>query len=175
MGKLCEGKGTPKGLIGDYMKHLKLHHNYSSLKMQYQQDEFPLLSGPRQLSDGFGHMVEKVDDDEEMRPENDDSSQLDSKNARIAELEAQLSDHNVVRQKLTETKSKLDALRKENRVKTCDLPQDYFSYDEEKDEVCAVDQAGFDKFIDLKCKTRQDKETYKADMKNKILEQVKQS
>ena len=104
--------------------------------MQYQQDEFLLSSGLRQLPDGFGHRVEKVDDDEEMRPKNNDSSHLDSKTARIVVLEAQLSDHNVVRQKLTETKAKLDALRKENRVKTYDLPQDYFRYDEEKDEVC---------------------------------------
>ena len=171
MGKLCESKGTPKGLIADYMKHLKLHHNYSSLKMQYQQDEFPLLSGPRQLSDGFGHMVEKADEDEEMRP----NSQDDPKDIRIAELQAQLSDHNVVRQKLIETNAKLDALKKENRARTCDLPLDFFDYDEEKDEVHAVDEMQFDKFVDSKCKATQDREAYKDNLKNKILEQVKQT
>ena len=73
------------------MKHLKLHHNYSSLKMKYQLEEYPLLSSSRQLSDGFGHMVEK--EDEEEQPTNhdtEDASQLESKNSRIAELEAQL-------------------------------------------------------------------------------------
>ena len=54
MGKICEKKETPKGLISDYMKHLKLHHNYTSLKMKFQQEEYPLLSGPRKLGDGFG-------------------------------------------------------------------------------------------------------------------------
>ena len=139
MGKLCES------LIGDYMKHLKLHHNYTSLKMQYQQEKFPLLSGPRQQSDGFGHMVEKVDEEEEMRP-GGELSQGDSKDARIAHLETQLSDHNVVRQKLTETKAKLYAIRKETRAKTCDLPQDFFNYDEAKDEVCGVDETKCDHF-----------------------------
>ena len=40
VGKVCEKIGTPRGLIGDYMKHLKLQHGYISLKMKYQQQEF---------------------------------------------------------------------------------------------------------------------------------------
>ena len=51
------------------MKHLKLHHNYMSMKMKYHEMEFPSLSnqlsGNGQVRDGFGHIVEveKGDDD----------------------------------------------------------------------------------------------------------------
>ena len=86
-------------MISDYMKHLKLHHNYSSLKMKYQQEEFPLLASPRQQSDGFGHMVEKEEEDEEQMPvTSEESNQLGSKNTRIAEL--------------TEAKARLEQLKR---------------------------------------------------------------
>ena len=77
VGKLCEKKGTPRGMISDYMKHLKLHHNYSSLKMKYLQEEFPLLDSPRQLDDGFGHMVEKDEDDESRLVNQGESNNLE--------------------------------------------------------------------------------------------------
>lgn len=174
VGKLCEQKGTPKGMISDYMKHLKLHHNYSSLKMKYQQDEFPLLANPRQLVDGFGHMVEKMEDEEELvRVGDEEKSQLQSKNIQIAELEAQLSNQNQLRQQLTEAKARLEQFKRDKFTKTCDLPGDFFEYNEERDEVKAVDEVVFDKFIDQKCVARQNRDTRKSEMKNKILEQIK--
>ena len=176
VGKVCEKKGTPKGLIADYMKHLKLHHNYTSLKMKYQQEEYPLLAGPKQLGDGFGHMVEKEEDEEEIVPvSNEDSSQLDAKNARIAELETQLSDQNHLKQKLTETMAKLELAKKESRAKTCDVPQGFFEYNEDEDEVKVIDDEEFDKFVETKCRSRKDRENKKVEMKNKLLEQVKQT
>jgi hypothetical protein len=100
MEKLCEKKGNPKGMIADYMKLLKLHHNYSSLKMKYQQEEYPFLTRPTNLGDGFGHMIEKEEEDEIVLDNTEDAnnSQLDAKNLRIAELEAQISDQNLLKQ-----------------------------------------------------------------------------
>jgi hypothetical protein len=64
VGKLCQKKGTARGLIGDYMKHLKVQHGYMSLKMKYHQTEFPSLGG--QAGDGFKHMVEADKENEEL-------------------------------------------------------------------------------------------------------------
>ena len=150
MGKLCEKKGTAKGMIADYMKHLKLHHNYSSLKMKYQQEEYPFLTRPQNLGDGFGHMIEKEEEDEIVLDNTEDAnnSQLDAKNLRIAELEAQISDQNLLKQKLTETRARLEQVSK---AKTCDIPRDFFEYDEATDEVKTIDEAAFDQFVDKKC------------------------
>ena len=49
--------------------------------MKYQHEEFPLLVSPRQQSDGFGHMVEK---EEEEEPVLTNSEDLESKNVRIS-------------------------------------------------------------------------------------------
>ena len=95
MGKICERKGTPRGLMGDYMNHLKLQHNYMTLKQKYHLEEFPQLVGLRHLSDGFGHIVEEKEDVEEDL-EITVVASLD-KDARIAELEAQLSENNKVK------------------------------------------------------------------------------
>ena len=44
VGKVCFRMGTPRGLMADYMKHLKLQHNYMSMKMKFHEQEFPSLS-----------------------------------------------------------------------------------------------------------------------------------
>ena len=120
--------------------------------MKYQQEEFPLLASPRQQSDGFGHMVEKEEEDEEQMPvTSEESNQLESKNTRITELEAQLSDQNELKQKLTEAKARLEQLKRENWAKTFDIPKDFFEYNDGNDEVKAIGEAGFDKFVDQKC------------------------
>ena len=42
-GKYCKEKGTRRGEIADYMRHLKVHHKYTSLKMKFRE-EFPQLN-----------------------------------------------------------------------------------------------------------------------------------
>ena len=59
MGRMCENKGTTRGMMADYMNHLKYQHNYMSLKQKYQMEEYPLLGGRKHLNDGFGHIVEQ--------------------------------------------------------------------------------------------------------------------
>ena len=71
----------------------------ASLKMKYQQEEYPLLTGPRKIGDGFGHMVENEDaEDEIVLPNSDQVSQIEQKDARIAQLESELSDQNLLKQ-----------------------------------------------------------------------------
>ena len=168
-GRICEKKQTPRGLISDYMKHLKLHHNYTSLKMKFQQEEYPLLSSPRTLGDGFGHMVENQDAEEEITiPIIEKSGQIEQKDLRIAQLESQLSDQNLLKQQLTEAKARL------NMSKTCVVPQQFFEYQAESDQVKTIDEEGFDKFVDEKCKFQKDREKKKNELKNKLLDQVRQ-
>ena len=52
--------------------------------MKYQQEEYPLLTLPKNLGDGFGHMIEKEEEDEIVLDITEDAnnSQLDAKNLR---------------------------------------------------------------------------------------------
>ena len=87
------------------MKHLKLRHGYVSLKMKYQQEEFPLLMGKTHLADGFSHMVEKV----EIESEDIISEDLLDKTATN---EAQDGETNALYKELLLTKSKLASAEK---------------------------------------------------------------
>ena len=80
--------------------------------------------------------------------------------------------HNDLKQKLTETKARLDQLK---RSKACVIPQDFFEYNAVTDVVQAKDETEFDKFVDKKVRATQDREIRKSELKNKMLEQVKQS
>ena len=66
-------------------------------------------------------------------------------------------------------------MKRDTWAKTCDLPQDFFVYNDETDEVKAVDETEFDKFVDKKCGARQNRERRKDEIKNKMLDQVKQT
>ena len=66
-------------------------------------------------------------------------------------------------------------MKRDTWAKTCDLPQDFFVYNDETDEVKAVDETEFDKFVDKKCGARQNREKGKDGIKNKMLDQVKQT
>ena len=163
VGKVCVKMGTPRGLMADYMKHLQLQHKYLSLKMKFQEMEFPLLGGRGKVSDGFGHIIETEKEDEEVQSAQEPGFEVDQsklKNDRIAELEVQLE----------ETKAKLA----EKNSNTWVIPQQLFDYDEDNDSVIIKDETGFDKFLDEKCRARVNRDKRKADMKNKMLDQVKQ-
>ena len=45
-GKLCKEKRTRRGEIADYMRHLKLQHNYLSLKMKFRRSSVSSLLLP---------------------------------------------------------------------------------------------------------------------------------
>ena len=161
VGKVCSQLGTARGLMGDYMRHLYLQHNYMSLKMKYNQVQFPLLGSRAHANDGFGHISESEKSMDNIEVACDPAKTEDDAR-RIAELEAQLS----------ETRNKLD---KANRkvVKTLDVPQDMFEYDELNDEIFVRNEEEFDKLIDNKCMDSEDRERKKLELRNKLLHQVK--
>ena len=130
--------------------------------MIYHQTEFPSLGG--QTGDGFKHMVEADKDNEELQEassslEKDESEKL--KDIKITELEAQLA----------ETRTKLEMAKS---TKSCDIPQQLFDYDVDKDEVIIKDNEGFEKFVDDKCTARQGRDRRKIELKNKMLGQVRE-
>ena len=123
MGKVCEKMGTPRGLITDYMQHLKIQHGYISLKMRYQQEEFPELQGKTHLSDGFAHMVE-----------------AEETKAELEKTVANEEDTNELYKELMETKSKLASAEKKlsfadlklNQVAKLTIATSHLKYDEKK-------------------------------------------
>ena len=64
-GRYCKELKTKRGEISDYMRHLKVHHNYISLKMKFKE-EFPQLNSNKALNNGFGHMKEALDDEHDL-------------------------------------------------------------------------------------------------------------
>ena len=97
------------------------------------------------------------------------TEQKDGKDERIAQLESQLSDQNLLRQQLTEAKARLNIARTSVMI-----PQHFFEYIEETDAVKTIDEAGFDDFIETNCKASKDREKKKLELKNKLLDQVRQ-
>ena len=148
--------------MADYMKHLFLQHNYMSLKMKYNQMEYPALGSKGPAKDGFGHIVEteKTEGNEEAVLETENQ---DTKDEKIAELEAQLQ----------EARNKLERASR-SKAKPFDVPDELFDYDEENDSVIIRNENLFDNFIDEKCKARVDRDKKKTDLRYKVLDQIKQ-
>ena len=177
MGKVCEKMGTPRGQMGDYMNHLKYQHNYVSLKQKYQQEEFPQLGGRKHFSDGFGHIVEENEDVEDAEitvVENKD------KDAKIAEHEALLSDHNKIKQQLVETKSRLESAKKKRkpdpeaeRVAKIVITSEAIEYDSAQDKVITKNEDVLNRLVDENCKATDDRDNRKLLLKNKVLEKVR--
>ena len=93
-GKACENLKTTRGKLADYMRYLKETVNYSSLKMQYLEEQFPALGG--RAEGCFGRMVENTDIEEV----GDDSK------------ESLLSDMNALKEKLIQAKAQIKLERK---------------------------------------------------------------
>ena len=56
-GKACDLMNVPRGKMSDYMQHLKIKIGYTSLKLQYQEQqsrEFPKLGGFSQVMNSMG-------------------------------------------------------------------------------------------------------------------------
>ena len=172
VGKVCDKKGTARGLIGDYMKHLKLQHDYVSLKMKYQQEEFPQLGGKTHLSDGFAHMVEKVDNE----LENIDDIILDSDQGKTAE-----ADTNDLYKELMMTKSKLASAEKKLRsadpelsaVAKLTIEAKHLDYDEKEDTLIVKNEIEFNKLVEQHCQAKTNRPRRIQALKNKVLAQVK--
>ena len=164
VGKVCEKMGTPRGLIADYMQHLKIQHGYVSLKMRYQQEEFPELQGKAHLSDGFAHMVETEETE-----------------AELEKTVANEEDTNELYKELMQTKSKLASAEKKlsfadpelNKVAKLTIAASHLKYDEQKDILTVENEAAFTKLVEEHFKGQSKKPKKIQGLKNKVLAHVK--
>ena len=178
-GKLCKERGTKRGEISDYMRHLKLHHNYRSLKLQYEESEFPALSSHRSINDGFGHMMEN-DQEEEDGLITVRDSESDEMKEKIINLEKQLSESTVIRQQQTHEIATLKAnaekynidLNKSGKA-TVTISATNFIYDAEADALQVIDSGILDTELELYCTATTNRTGKIAQMRNKVLSQVK--
>ena len=90
------------------------------------------------------------------------------KDARIAELEAQLSDHNKVKQQLVETKSKLDSAKKKvrhdpesHKVAKMVITSEALEYDFVQDKVITKNEDELNRLVEEHCKATEDRENKK--------------
>jgi hypothetical protein len=180
-GKLCKEKKTRRGEISDYMRHLKLHHNYTSLKMNFRE-EFPHLNSNTSLNDGFGHMQELSDDDQERIDSGRDNPEDKD---RILLLQNQLSEANQAREQQVHEIAKLKAsiskqeecmqvgMNKSNSGQI-NIRSDNFVYDEDSDSLQVLDADALDKELEQYCTaSEKGKEKKIVEMRRRVLSQVK--
>ena len=185
-GKLCKEKKTKRGEIADYMRHLKLHHNYISLKMKFR-DEFPQLNTNIPHNDGFGHMKEAVDEDQDegtedleqngtAKPEDKDMINLLQKQLSEANLAREHQIHEIAKLKASISKQEESMLVGFNKSKNgqINIRADNFFYDEDSDSLQVLDAGALDKELELYCTAAdKDKEKKISEMRRRVLSQVK--
>ena len=184
-GKLCRERKTRRGEIADYMRHLKLQHNYISLKMKFRE-EFPQLDSGRQ-QDGFEHMVESSDESPEKADDDilGNVAEETGKDEMILSLQKQLSEANQAREQGVHELAKLKSSianqevnmmigMNKNKNSQINIRADNFQYDPESDMLQVLDEALLDKELEYHCTAaEEDKEKKIKEMKRRVLSQVK--
>ena len=184
-GKYCKELKTRRGEISDYMRHLKVHHNYISLKMKFKE-EFPQLSSNKTNNDGFGHMKEAVDEDNDNNDgEHGSKSIRPDDNEKILLLQQQLSEANLARDQQVHEIAKLKTSinKQEESMKVginksnsgqINIRADNFVYDEESDTLQVLDDAALNKELEQHCTSlEKDKVEKLSQMRSRVLSQVK--
>ena len=180
-GRYCKELKTRRGEISDYMRHLKVHHSYTSLKMKFKE-EFPQLNSNKPHNDGFGHMKEVLDEDHDSIDAEEGLSKPDD-NEKILLLQQQLSEANLAREQQVHEIAKLKTsitkqeesmkvgINKSNKI---NIRVDNFVYDEDSDTLQVLDTIALDKELELHCTSlEKDKEKKISQMRNRVLSQVK--
>ena len=173
LGKVCQQKGTPRGQMSDYMRHLKLQHSYVSLKIQFQTMEYPHLGGQKDLSDGFNHMNEPADDvdlGEVTVVEKVDSD----KDKMIEELKKQLAEAstNLEKEKLRRKSTENPEATKVAKI-VIENKSAIIEYDAEHDRVVTKDEDELNRLVEEHCKVKKDKDKNLSLMRNQVLEKVR--
>ena len=196
-GKACESLKTQRGKLGDYMKYLKERHNYTSMKMQYMEEQFPALGCKPE--GGFGNIVES----QSTEPEDELGDDQKSK-------ESMISDMNALKEQLTQAKAqvrveqniasratkKLEHVEKVASQRIVEsmpganfeedsnhlamllatvLKNDDFEYDMFADKVEPKSSSEFLKKIEEHCGDIPDKEAKLSLVRNKVLEKMKRT
>ena len=179
VGKMCKDKGTKRGAIADYMRHLMLQHNYRSLKLQHQH-EYPTLGSSS--NDGFGHMLEreKETNEEDTATVTSDSESVNKE--KITLLEQQLSEANAARQQQVMEIAKLKANYEAEAVKidlnkseagSITVRATNFEYDEENDTLKVIDAEELNRELENHCTADTNRGRKIEQMRNRVLSQLK--
>ena len=180
-GKYCKDKGTRRGEISDYMRHLKVNHKYMSLKMKFKE-EFPQLS--KSENDGFEHMIEDLDtvtentkaDTTVANPEERENILLLQKQLSEANLAREQQVHEIARLKASIVKQGESMMIGVNKSKSgqLNIRVDNFSYDEVTDTLTVIDDEALTNELEQHCiATEKDKERKINQMRMRVLSQVK--
>ena len=171
IGKVCQLKGTARGMMSDYMRHLKLQHNYVSLKIQFQNQEFPQLGGQKHLSDGFNHMDEAAEDITEITVVEKDDCEKD------CEIEYLRKELYVTKSMLEKVQLKRKPIDNPDVTKVVKLVSEntnnIVEYDPEQDRVITNNEMEFTRMMKQHCKEGTDPEKKLDYMKNQVLEKFR--
>ena len=171
-GKLCKEKKTRRGEIADYMRHLRIHHNYVSLKIKYKE-EFPQLDLDTH-HDGFEHMRELPEESNHI----DDKENPDDK-AVIVQIQKELSEANLAREQGVHEIAKLKEQflvvgMNKSKSGEINIRADNFEYDPENDTLKVLDEAQLNLELEGYCTVSdKNKEKKISEMRRRVLSQVK--
>ena len=164
------------------MRHLKIHHKYTSLKMKFKE-EFPQLSTSTKHNDGFEHMKEGAEDD--LAEIGGITGNTSEDRDMILSLQKQLSEANLAREQQVHEIAKLKAsISKQEESMKVDMNKsvsgqiniraDNFEYDEDSDTLRVLDAVALDRELELHCTAPdKDKEKKIVEMRRRVLSQVK--
>ena len=168
------------------MRHLKIQHNYTSLKIKFRE-EFPQLASNIHQIDGFGHMKEAVDEENEVVENTTvgkDEEIISDKNT-ILDLQKQLSEANLVRENqiyeiaklkasISKQEESMEVLLNKGKGGLINIRAGNFEYDEDSDTLKVLDEAALDLELEQYCTTPgQDREKKMTELRRRVLSQVK--
>ena len=142
------------------MRHLKVHHQYTSLKMKFKE-EFPQLNSCKPSNDGFGHMKKAVEDDLEILDGEQGVTRPDD-NEKILLLQQQLSEANIAREQQVHEIARLKSsiTKQEESMKVginksnngqINIRANNFIYDEESDTLQVLDDVALNRELEEHC------------------------
>ena len=164
------------------MRHLKIHHKYTSLKMKFKE-EFPQLSTSTKHNDGFEHMKEGAEDD--VAEIGGITGNTSEDRDMILSLQKQISEANLAREQQVHEIARLKAsISKQEESMKVDMNKsvsgqiniraDNFEYDEHSDTLRVLDAVALDRELELHCTAPdKDKEKKIVEMRRRVLSQVK--
>ena len=182
-----------QGLLDhDYMQYLKAQFNYTSLKMQYMEEQFPAL-GKKSTEGGFGNIVELQADHEDAEGVDQAISDLNALREELAHTKAKLKVEQNIAGKAVKKLEHVEKVASQRIVESMPganfeedsnhlamllstvMQHDDFEYNEETDKVDPRPSSDFLKRIEDHCNDIPDMEAKLTTVRNKVLEKLKRT
>ena len=174
--------------MGDYMKFLKQEYNYTSLKVQYLEEQFPSLE--RNTEGGFGNIVENNDDSEDFS-EVCTSSELNALKEQLTKAQDLIQVEKNIAKKANKKLEHVKKVASQRIVESMPgtsfeedtnhlamllatvIQNDDFEFDPDSDKVEHNSDKNFLQLIEDNCGDIPDKDAKLALVRNKVLENMK--